>query len=152
MGKTCSACMARLRQTCLLNDTYSSRRWPSVNTNMRRDIMEMYRSVSSRPAASRGADFRDVGVFGQLVGAREIPVLGAATLVMAAFELVWRGVVALQMAMGRALARKQMVARLSALDDRLLRDIGIGRDTIRAVSLAAVMRQSNDDHNQKDAA
>jgi len=114
--------------------------------------MEMYRSVSSRPAASRGADFRDVGVFGQLVGAREIPVLGAATLVMAAFELVWRGVVALQMAMGRALARKQMVARLSALDDRLLRDIGIGRDTIRAVSQAAVMRQANDDHNQKDAA
>ena len=114
--------------------------------------MRMYRSVSSRPAASHGADFRDVGVFGQVVGAREIPVLGAATLVVAAFELVWRGVVALQMAMGRALARRQMVARLSALDDRMLRDIGVSRDSIRAVSLDAVMRQANDDHDQKDAA
>lgn len=114
--------------------------------------MRMYRSVSSRPAASRGADFRDVGVFGHVVGAREIPVLGAATLVMAAFELVWRGVVALQGAVERVLARRQMVARLSALDDRLLRDIGVSRDTIRAVSADALLRRANDDLSQKDAA
>jgi uncharacterized protein YjiS (DUF1127 family) len=99
-----------------------------------RPIMKMDRIRSSRPSASFEADFRDVGVLGQAAVAREIPVLGAANLILAAFELVSEGFTALSDAVRGHLARQRVKAQLRALDDRLLGDIGLSRDQIDAAA------------------
>lgn len=96
--------------------------------------MKMERIRSSRPSASFEADLRDVGVIGQAAVAREIPVLGAANMVLAAFELVSEGFTALNDAVRGYLARERVKAQLRALDDRLLGDIGLSRDQIDAAA------------------
>jgi uncharacterized protein YjiS (DUF1127 family) len=94
--------------------------------------MSMHRIHASRPVAHR-ADVRDIGVLGHAAAAREIPVLGAASMLLAAFELVSEGFDALNTALGRVIARRRVLAELSALDDRMLKDIGLERGNLDAV-------------------
>lgn len=112
--------------------------------------MAMHRSHASRPVARHGADVRDIGVLGQVAAAREIPVLGAASLLLAAFELVSEGFDTLNTALGRAIARRRILAELSALDDRMLKDIGLERGRLDAVfdgrgaSAPGILARAND--------
>ena len=102
--------------------------------------MTMKHVRSPRPDAPRGAvDRGTTGIVGQMAATRETPVTDAAGLVLAGFGLLARGVVRAFEALERVRARRRAMARLDAMDDRMLRDIGLSRDGI-----AAAMRANDD--------